>query len=186
MDVLLNCPDDKRLRRRSVSVGGFLQTGIFVVYFSPSLSWEITIPQCKLQGFPVKEGLSCVFSMVKQHRKAQNLALPWLENPVLSCRLVLVAAGHQRSFMQPLKRDLTRRYAMRYEISLKIHLSEEVVWSVSLPFYPRCRTLRNGGSGEDRGEKAIAFRYRKRQLLFCSFQEHLHNILVIHTCLLFW
>ena len=29
----------------------------------------------KVQGFRVKEGLSCVFSAVKQHRKARNLAL---------------------------------------------------------------------------------------------------------------
>ena len=35
-----------------------------------------------IQGFRVKEGLSCVFAAVKQPGKARNLALPSLENPV--------------------------------------------------------------------------------------------------------
>ena len=40
-----------------------------------------------VQGFRVMEGLSCVFSMVKQQGKARNLALPSLKNPVFSSAL---------------------------------------------------------------------------------------------------
>ena len=38
-----------------------------------------------VHGFRVKEGLRSVFSTVKQHVKARNLALSWLKNPVPSC-----------------------------------------------------------------------------------------------------
>ena len=35
-----------------------------------------------IQGFLVKEGLSCVFTTVEKLGKARNIALPRLENPV--------------------------------------------------------------------------------------------------------
>ena len=50
-------------------------------HFSVSVCQYVSL--C-VQGFRVKEGLSCMFSAVKQHREARNLALPWLENPVQS------------------------------------------------------------------------------------------------------
>ena len=51
-------------------------------FFEPSRLSRL--PKCRgiLQGFRVKEGLSCVLFCAVALRKTQNLALPWLKNHV--------------------------------------------------------------------------------------------------------
>ena len=57
--------------------------------------WMVAVPRTVL-SVGVEEGLSCVFSRAKWHRKARKLALPWLQHSVYGvCDFsVKILTGH--------------------------------------------------------------------------------------------
>ena len=72
---------------------------------------------CRVPGFRVKEGLSCMFSRKHLRRKARNLAIHWLINQVYDAVVFSHSLQVKTTLFFTTRAALTKKYA--WSVSLK-------------------------------------------------------------------